>query len=275
MGNVVFQIKGKKPDPVETEKLSGLSFGSSKPGSAEVKDAVKWFAIGIVAAVILFIIGRWVIRNFVGIGVLIFGYGAAYLAAPINLVFGIVSLVKLFRPARKKTPSDALKWVWMTSVLGEDAVGERFGAIPYSLSTMRRLLPEGCGYEEAAFEAYVTSFRKAMSEAADETTAPLRVGGWHETGPGKDCKVISENMLSDKLCEVQAQITYKDELALTNSNNQTNYKVACVLELNIDQYYVLCGKFWFPYDIMPAFERVDGGSSGSDDSGAEDGQQAM
>ena len=71
---VLFQIRGRRPEPAEAERLSKLSFGSGLPGGAEVKDALKWFGIGLLSAVILFLVGRWVISRFVGPGVLVFGY---------------------------------------------------------------------------------------------------------------------------------------------------------------------------------------------------------
>lgn len=252
---VIFEIQGEQPDPAEVERLSRLPFGSGRPGEAEIKDALKWFFIGTLAGVALFFFGRWVISRFVGPGVLIFGYGGAYLAAPISVIFGFVSLFKLFRSAHKKKASDALQWAWMTSILGEDAVGERFGKLPYSLSTMRRLLPEGTGFDTGTFEEYVRSFRTAMSAAADETTAELRVGGWHESGPNKSCRIVEEREILPNLHELKAIITYNDQLALTNNNNKTRYMTSAMLELHITQYYIRSGKYWFPYDMMPAFQR--------------------
>ena len=254
---VIFHIRGERPETAEAERLSQLPFGSGLPGEAEIKDALKWFCIGILAGVLLFIFGRWVIKRFVGPGVLLFGYGFAFVGAPVSVIFGFSSLFKLFRPAHKKKAADALQWAWMVSVLGDDAVGERFGKLPYSLSTMRRLLPEGAGFDPVTFEKYVMALRAAMSEAADETTAALRTGGWHETGPNKSCRIIDEKELSPNLRELNAVISYNDQLALTNNNNKTKYMTSAKLELHITQYYVRSGKFWFPYDITPCFS-MDG-----------------
>lgn len=254
MQTVIFEIKGEQPDPAEVERLSKLPFGSGRPGEAEIKEALKWFFIGTLAGVGLFFFGRWVISRFVGPGVLVFGYGGAYLAAPISVIFGFVSLFKLFRSAHKKKAADALQWAWMVSVLGDDAAGERFGKLPYSLSTMRRLLPEGTGFEAGSFGEYVTALRAAMSAAADETTAELRVGGWHESGPNKSCKITEDNELLPNLHELKAVVTYNDQLALTN-NNKTKYMTSAMLELHVTQYYIRSGKYWFPYDVMPAFQR--------------------
>lgn len=254
---VIFHIQGKRPEPAEAERLSALSFGSGLPGGAEIKDALKWFGIGLLSAVILFLFGRWVISRFVGPGVLVFGYGAAYLAAPVLVIFGFSSLFKLLRPAHKKKAAGAFQWAWMVSVLGEDAVGERFGKLPYLLSTMRRLLPEGTDFDPAVFEEYVADLRAAMAEAADETTAELRTGGWHESSPNKSCRIIDEKELSPNLRELNAVINYNDQLALTDNNNKTRYMTSAMLELHITQYYIRSGKYWFPYDVTPAFERAE------------------
>ena len=257
MQPVIFQIHGKTPNRSEAENLSTLRFGSGLPGAAEAKDALKWFFIGILTGIAFFFFGRWVIGHFRGLGVLIFGYGGAYLAAPIMVVFGFVSLFKLFRSAHKKKPADALHWAWMVSILGDDAAGERFGKLPYSVSTMRRLLPEGADFDETSYTEYVQLLREAMSKAADETAASLKTGGWHESGPNKNCKVIEEKELLPNVYELRAVVTYNDQLALT-SNNKTKYMTSAMLELHITQYYIRSGKYWFPYDITPSFQRERG-----------------
>ena len=254
---VIFDINGRKPEPTEAERLSKLNYGSGLPSGAEIKDALKWFCIGVIAGIVLFLFGRWVIKRFVGPGVLIFGYGFAFLGAPVSILFGFCSLFKLFRSAHKKKAADALQWAWMVSVLGEDAVSERFGKLPYSLSTMRRLLPEGAGFDPAVFEEYVTALRAAMAEAADETAAGLRTGGWHESSPNKSCRITGEKELSPNLRELNAVISYNDQLALTDNSNKTRYMTSAMLELHITQYYIRSGKYWFPYDVTPAFERTE------------------
>ena len=251
---VVFQIRGSRPEAAEVEHLSRLSFGRGLPGEAEIKEALKWFSFGTLAGIGAFFFGRWVISRFVGLGVLFFGYGGAYIAAPGLILFGLSSLLKLFRSAHKTKAAAAFQWAWMTSIMGEDAAGERFGKLPYTVSTMRRLFPDGAGFDVASFEEYVTSLRAAMSDAADETASKLKTGGWHETGPNKSCKVTDEKELLPNLHELKAVITYNDQLALTN-NNKTRYKTSAMLELHITQYYVRAGKYWFPYDVMPAFHR--------------------
>ena len=254
MDTVVFQIQGKKPDPSGTEKLEKLSFGSGMPTEIEIKDALKWFCFGIFGGIGVFFFGRWVISRFTGLGVLLFGYGFAYIGAPVLVFFGFVSLFKLFRPAHKSQASAALKWAWMTSILGEDGVSERFGKLPYSLSTMRRLLPEGTGYDETVFGEYVTSLRSAMSDAADETASLLKEGGWKETFPVKSCRITEEIELQPNLHELHATITYNDQLSQSNNNKEKRI-ISAMLELRITQYYIRSGKYWFPYDITPAFQR--------------------
>lgn len=254
MQTIIFQIQGKQPQQAELERLSRLPFGSGRPGEAEIKDALKWFFIGIIAGIVLFFFGLWVIKKFVGPGVLFFGYGAV-IAAPISVIGGLVSLSKLFRSAHKSKSSAALQWAWMTSILGEDAVGERFGKLPYSMSTMRRLLPEGAGYDDQVFGEYVNVLRNAMARAADETASSLKKEGWHESGPNKSCKITEIKELLPNLHELHAIITYNDQLAWTTNNNKTRYTTSAMLELHITQYYIRSGKYWFPYDFMPVFRR--------------------
>ena len=254
MNTVVFQVQGKKPDPLETEKFEKLSFGSGMPTEVEIKDAIKKFLGLTLAGIGMFFFGRWVISRFTGLGVLFFGYGFAYFVAPVCVFFGFYFLFMLFRPAHKSKASAALKWTWMTSILGEDAVGERFGKLPYSLSTMRRLLPQGTGFDETVFGEYVTSLRNAMSNAADETASLLKEDGWKETFPVTSCNITEEIELQPNLHELHATITYNDQLSKSNNNKEKRI-ISAMLELRVTQYYIRSGKYWFPYDITPSFQR--------------------
>ena len=253
---VVFQIQGRRPDQAELGRLSSLPYGRTLPGGAEVKEAVKWFLIGTIAGVAMFLFGRWVIERFAGPGVLFFGYGAAYLAAPASVIFGFSSLGKLLRSAQKTKPADAFRWAWMVSILGDDEVGERFGKLPYAVSTMRRLLPKDMAYNESAFGRYVDALRFSMAAAADESASAPREGGWSESGPDKTCAITRDEELLPSLRELSAVITYTDRLSRTDDRNRSESMTAAKLELHITQCYIRSGKYWFPYDHMPAYRRA-------------------
>lgn len=253
---IKFRITGREPCEEETARLAAMPMGSGLPGGAEVADALKWFAVGIVSAVVLFFFGRWVISQFRGPGVLIFGYGFAYLVAPIMIIFGFGSLFKMFRSAHKKTAAAAGKWFWVTSVLGDDAVGARFGKEAYAFSTMRRMLPKDFDYREEEIGRYLEALHNAMAAAGDRTTAELLKAGWNITAPYVTWTPGNETEISPDLHRLEATIGYVDKLTKSDSSGKSKTIENVRMELAISQFYIRSGKFWFPYDLTPAFEEI-------------------
>lgn len=254
---IIFRIEGKQPDRAEAERLSALHFGSDTRGSAEVSHALKNFFGLLVAAVALFFFGGWVISRFKGLGVLIFGYGFRYLGAPGAAIAAFAFLFSLFRTAHKKKPAQALEWAWKVSAMGDDASSHRFGDMDYAVSTMSRLIPQGAGFDAGAYEAYLTSLRGAMSRICDEAGKSLRAAGWEETFASVRCNVLGDTEILPNVHELSATVLFNDRVSISQ-NNKTRDAVACQIELNIRQSYILCEKYWFPYDFMPAFRVEDG-----------------
>lgn len=252
---IVFRVQGRRPAPQEAEYAKSFTFGNGLPGGAELKEAVKWFFVGIGFGVVGFIIGRWVIKHFVGPGVLFFGYGLAYVAAPISLIFAVYSLLSLLRPAHKKKADAAMKWMWIVSVMGEDAVGERFGKLAYAKSTMKRVMPKETQFNPDMYGGYVTLLRNSMGEVADITASLLKADGWSEGGPLKTFTVQNETELMPDVKELQSVLTYRDRVT-RQANNKTYYAETGILELQITQVYIRAGKYWFPYDVTPAFQVI-------------------
>lgn len=251
---VIFNIHGARPEASAAARLSQLRFGAALPGWPEVAEALKWFFIGTITGVILFFVGLLVSANFIGLGVILMGY-IPLLAGPVLFVWGFCNLFKLLRPAHKTKSSKAFQWAWMTSVLGEDASGSRFGKPAYAMSTMRRLLPKDIAFNTAMFENYLECLHEAMSQAADETAKTYLDNGWNQSGPNKSFTITSERDLSPNLREVKAVITYNDCVSRSTGNNNTENAVSAVIELHVTQYYIRSGRYWFPYDITPPFER--------------------
>lgn len=256
---VQFDITGRRPVSEEVQSLTSVSFEKKPVSAEEVKDAFKWFFIGIIAAVFLWFFGRWVISKFVGPGVLFFGYGGAYLGAPVMLIFGFSSLSKIFRSGRKKKAEDSFKWVWEVSFLGDDAVSKRFGNIQYALDTLARAVPGSISFNRNIIEKYITELRQTMTQAMDETTLPAKEeqpGGWIEAGALKSTTINSVNEIFPSVSEVCATITYQDVISRQDDANNKSYKViAAILELNITNVFVKAGEYWYPYDLMPAISR--------------------
>lgn len=252
----VIRIEGKRPDQAEAEYLSTLEFGSDTRGSAEISHALKYFFGFLAAAVALYFFGGWVISKFKGPGVLIFGYGAKYIGAPGCVIGAFVFLSELFRSAHKKKASQALQWAWKVSAMGDDASSKRFGEMPYAVSTMSRLLPPGAGFDAKAYETYLTSLRAAIGKIGDEAGKSLRDAGWTETFAVVRCDVTGETEYLPKVHELEAVLKFTDRVS-KSVNNKSNNAVTCLIELHIRQCYIQSGKYWFPYDITPAFREED------------------
>ncbi len=267
MKEYYFRIRDKQQDPAEINRLTAMEFKFSPPGSAELADAFKWFGVSILVAVIGFLFGGWVIRNFRGPGVIIFGYGAKYLLPPIMLIYGLYCIIKLFRPAHKKKAASAMKWMWLVSILGDDAAGERFGKLNYSKETMNRLLPQGTGFHPDRFGGYVTALRGAMDKALDEVAETMRKAGWNMSTPDKSLTVMEERELQQNVHELHAELFFQDGFTKSESN-KTLYAKGTVLKLDIVQTFVRAGEYWFPYDTMPSFVQTSA-PQGTEESGAD------
>lgn len=251
---VHFDIIGKQPSTEEAGRLTGMPVEKKPVTGHEAKEALKWFAVGVGAGVALWFFGRWVIGGFRGIGVLFFGYGAAYVGAPISVIFGISNLFKLFRSAQKKKPEAALRWVYEVSYLGEDAVGTRFGKLDYAVATLERIVPSGLGFDKEAARSYIQNFRDLLTQGMEQTTAKARKeppGGWAEAGAQKHLKIEGTKELAPGVVEMEATLSYQDMLSRSQGNNNTVNMIAAVLELHIRGVFIRSGKYWFPYDVSP------------------------
>jgi len=258
---VYFDITGRRPDPEEAQRLRTVPFAKKPLSSEEAKNALKWFAIGVVAAVAMWFFGRWVIANFIGPGVLFFGYGGAYLAAPISAIFGISSFFKLFRSGCKKTPQVAFKWVWETSYFGEDGVGVRFGKLNYAVATLDRAVPAGAVFDKEAVSRYIQYLRDTLAQAMDETTLPARkeppAKDWRESGALKSVQIDGCTELAPGVAEVAATISYKDVITRSLGNNKSYDVIAAILELRVTEVFLQAGKYWYPYDLTPVVTRAE------------------
>lgn len=256
MKEIQFQVREKPLNQDEINRLKALQFKYSPPGSAEFAEAFKMVLIGFIGAVFGFFFGGWVIKHFVGPGVIVFGYGLKYLAPPICVIIAIVGLSSLLRPSHKKKAADAMKWMWQVSIMGEDATGARFGKLNYSKETMGRLLPVGTGFHPDQFGGYVLGVREEMNKAADPEAEKLKKEGWAQSHPITSLSVSDEREIQPDLHELHATLSFQDRYT-KNANNQTVYQTGNQMNLDIIQTFVRSGKYWFPYDIMPSFRRVE------------------
>lgn len=256
---VHFNIIGSRPSEEEAKRLTAIPFDKKPASTEEVKDALKWFVIGLVGAVILWFFGRWVIENFVGLGVLFFGVGGAYVAAPISIIFAIYSLSKMFRSGRKKKAEDSFKWVWETSYFGEDAVLARFGKLDYAVGTLERTVPSAIVFDRNKIGTYILELRTILSLAMDETTLQAYEeppGGWKEASAVKSILIEHSTEIYPGVLELCATITYRDMLFRSDANNKHYNMISAILELHVTNVFIKTGKYWYPYDLTPTIVRL-------------------
>jgi hypothetical protein len=252
---VHFDVTGRYPTQEEAVRLTSMTIEKKPASGAEIKNALKWFAVGIAIGVAVWFFGRWVIGNFRGFGVLFFGYGFAYIGAPAAVIFGFSSLFKLFRSAQKKKPEAALRWVYEVSYMGDDTAGTRFGKLDYAVATLERIIPGAMGFNRDMAKAYITGFRETMIRAMEITTAKARTeppGSWTEGSPQTQMKIEGSRELYPGVLEMSATLVYKDILSRSDTNNNTINMIAAVLELHIVSVLIQSGKYWYPYDVFPA-----------------------
>ena len=261
MGNIKkvrFQITGCKPSDEEAAKLSGLQVKFSMPGGAEFAEEFKWFFIGIICLVLFIPIGLWILGQFRGIGALLFGVGIP-LAGVVMFLYGIYSLGLLLRSPHKKTVEKAAKWFWLTSCLGEDAASARFGKEEYGLSTMKRMFPEGAGFDDNEAREFIREFREKIGEAADRTTAETRgTDGWMQAAPLKDFKLVEDEEITPSLHRAFIRLKIRDLLHKSDNNGKSLNIETARIQLEIEQYYVRAGEAWFPYDLSPEIREITG-----------------
>lgn len=252
-----FVVRGARPSQEEAARLSALTIGRKLPGKAEIKHAVIWFLVGAGVAALAWFFGRWALRGLEGPAKAIFGYGPAYVGAPAMAIFALYNLFQLFGSARKKTVKAALDWQWRKGFLGDNIGRKRFGKMDISLSILRRMVPEGLGFDESRTCQYITGLRQTLGEAADRTSLPASKtppGDWAESYPNITCVLVKETEILPSVREVEAVLTFYDQLQRTDNWQRTHKLPGAVLEITIVESFVCAGGYWFPYDLYPAIE---------------------
>jgi hypothetical protein len=256
---VHFSITGDRPTEEEFQRLTAIPFEKKPVSASEVKYALKWFAIGLIFSIVLWFSGRWVIRNFIGIAVWYVGYGGAYIAAPVSVIFAFWILLQIFRSGRKKKAKDSFNWIWRTSYFGDDSLNVRFGKLDYALDTLERAVPSGIPFDRAKIGDYITELRITMSNAMDETTLQARKeapGGWGDSCALKSIIIDNGIEIYPGVLEICATITYEDVISRTDANDEKYNVISAILVLHIKSIFIKTGQYWYPYDLMPVISRV-------------------
>ena len=264
---ISFDIVGRQPTQEEAAVLTSTPIKKKPASSAEIKDALKWFAVGIGVSLFAWFFGRWVISRFAGPGVLIFGYGAAYAVAPISIIWAISSFCKIFRSAQKKTPKEAIDWVYRVSYFGDDGVGVRFGKLEYAVSTIARIVPDSMAFDAGVTRDYITRFRKTLTDAMDSVKAKKQLSKDWSEGRGHIMLTVDETQeLYPNVQVLHAKLSYTDVVTRSDSNNKTTTQEVGNLVLNITNTFVKAGQYWFPFDIYPEIIPTEESTKANEDS---------
>ena len=250
---VHFDVVGKTPAQEDAAVFTQSPMAKKGVSGAEAKSALGMFFGCIALAPLMWFFGQWVIDGFVGPGVLFFGYGMAYVLAPIAVIFGIYSFAKLFRSAQKKKPERTLEWFFKVALIGDEITKDgRFGKMDLAIATLGRVAHDASRFDRNAAQTYISDFRSLLASAMDLTTGKAKGGGWHEGSSQTHLKIESTRELFPGAAEVKATLTYNDILSMTDQKNNTTTKIAAILELHIVFSLVRSGKYWYPFDIYPA-----------------------
>lgn len=256
---VHFRIQGNQPTGEEAARLCAVPFPRTPPSKQDIRFALCIFIFGIIVALACLIVGILFIRTSeYGSRRLFSGYAAAYFGTPAMILISLLGIPKLLRSSRKKKAEGAMRWLWLTSLMGEDRVGTRFGDIEYALSALRRLMPPSLPFEESKVRDYIEQLRKTLADAADETTQPAKKtppGGWEEAAPRITLRLLEEKELHPGVKELHASLIFQDRLS-RRENKKTIIMVSALLELDIKQSFICSGGYWFPYEICSPIQRV-------------------
>lgn len=244
-----FVINGERPSDVKMDALTNLKFGKDIKSGAEKKHFYKrtliCMGLGIICFYLQVIFDFYFLTQIKVDGLMVF-------AAVCFWLYGMTFLLKLARGAHKTQISKAFKWMWLVSVMGDDVENEPFGDVTYSTGTMRRMLPEGTGFDEVKYGLYVSALRNEILNASNEINSSLIKDGWSPIGAKKEIRSFEDKTITDSLHEVHGIVRFENYLSQTNRENMT----FAVIELHVIQYYVKAGKYWYPYDITPKYIRL-------------------
>jgi|GEM_PF-5908703 hypothetical protein len=253
---VRLEISDNLPDAERINRLQTIPIEKKRATEREKKEAFKWMAVAVVVAIICWIFGKWVIREFVGLGVLVFGYLPAYAGPPVMLLFFLSQAYLLVRSEQKKTPEEAFSWLWETAYFGEDAPLEsRFDALDYAVGAAMRAIPDGLNIPEVSVRAYIEDFRNTLNSALDDAKSSDVSLDCYVDKPPISLKRKAITNLADGVVVLEETISGTDIWKWTHEN-KTYQIAASKFELQVRQVFIRSGDYWFAADPLPKIKRV-------------------
>ena len=270
---IKLEVNGSVPSTQEMEQLTKIKFEKRRPDSAEAKRVIKRFLICIplwvVAIILLVLLGKWYNDLFDGVTGAVDGAirggafgGIRVLASAFACFVLILSCIRFnavyryCRPVRNKSAFDAMKWVWIDSLLNNDTGNlfkeDRFGKPEFAVSALERIVPTAISFPEEQLKEYLQQTREVIAEAADVTTAPLKNAhsDWKNAKPIKTLTKEEERDIAPGVKQIRASLSFQDRILRNISDRKSQYLVTAELEIVICQTYICADGRWFPYEIM-------------------------
>jgi hypothetical protein len=254
---VHFDIVSKRPTPEEVAKLTSVPYEKRHRSIGSIISIILGVLFGAVLGVGSSAYGFSIIKSVSGIG-LLGGYFLAF-GWPLVMLVGVIYAVYFYflRTAQKKTPEEALKWVYEKTLMGSGVL--RFGGLDEAVNDLELIVPISMGFDREAARKYIAKCRDTMTQAMELTAREARGernGGWAEDMPLTEMKIDGVEEIYSGVAEIHATYSYKDRL--TREVKKAGAKeieklIAAELELHIVAVMIHAGEYWYPYEIFPEF----------------------
>ncbi|MDR1983373.1 MAG: hypothetical protein LBQ28_00900 [Prevotellaceae bacterium] len=258
---VEVQMKSRRPERAEIDKLKNAPFARKSASKSEINTAVGYILMGIIVSPLMLLFGLWVINGFKGPGVLVFGYGAV-IAAPILFIALVIGGIYMFvRDPRKKTVKDVFNWIWSESY--KEAlfnVNDKNKGYEYAYGSVIRCVPSVLSnrISKDILAAYLSKIQNSFKTIIDEkfdTSCKWKDGSpvdaWNSRWDEPLITAIGENEIESGLKAATMNITVKRVLKQGVSNDDAYEIDVAYLSVKINGYYIKNGNYWIPYDLMP------------------------
>ena len=262
-------VEGRSPTSDETYKLRNTPFSRKSLSAGERKKGIQSIIIGIVAPPLFILFGLWVINNFVGPGVLFFGYGAL-IAAPIFAILFIFTwgINVLVRDPRKKNIKNVFLWIWRESykdALDNDLENDKEGHCKYAYGSVIRCAPDTVSdrVSEESLKEYLSKIRNTFKVILDEASEGINTSCKWKDGSNvrniwntswkiseETINILNENETENGISKATGCFTVKKILSQVEGDDTYELHVAAV-SVKVGGYYIKNGDYWFSYDLMP------------------------
>lgn len=258
---VHFDVISKIPTNEEATRLTSMPLKKKPRSFGSIISGIFFVLIAIGFGIGGSFLGISIIENNNGIGIIL-GYFLEFVFPFIMLGVCISLFYNFFvRSAQKKTPEDALKWVYEKTLTGLGSSGSwRFGTIDEAVNDLRLIVPDFMSFDSEKVKKYITECRNVMTQAMELTTRDARGernGGWTGDTPFKEIKISDKEEIYPSVTEIHATYFYADRLTREVSkagSKETEKLIAAELELHITAIIIKSGEYWYPYDIFPEFK---------------------